>query len=453
LDTFGKISNSDPRHAAFATFLKFFRQGGHADTLIDRELRRGELQGSDRGLFAELVFGALRRCGTLDHIISGLVKRSLADMDPEILAILRLGLYQLRYLDRIPESAAVNESVKLAKIVSRSGSGFVNGVLRNYIRNAGGIVFPDSSVSPAAYIAAFHSHPEWLAKRWLEQLGEEEAKLLAAASSLPPSLTLRVNTLKTERRELLSKLSGKGVDARECVYSPVGVTVEGRHNIPELPGFSEGLFAVQDESSQMAAILLDPAPGERVLDACAAPGGKSGHMAQLMRNSGEIVAADISDAKLQLVTESAVRLGYEIIKTFNSDITCPGQFPERCFDRLLLDAPCSATGVIRRNPDVKWRVKPDDISGLAGLQKIMIGNVFKMLKPGGVMLYSTCSTDPEEDESVVHDLLLRQSDSVLEDMNLLFPELSPLFTKEGMLRTWPHRHSMDGFFAARIRKL
>lgn len=445
-------TSSNPRQAAASVLVRIHKEGSYADQLMDRELTRGNLSGPDRGLFAELVFGVLRRQGTLDYILTGLLTQPLARLEPQVLIFLRLGLYQLMYLDRIPESAAVNESVNLAKVSLPRASGLVNAVLRNYLRHKDSVVFPDPVAAPAASIAARHSHPAWLVKLWFSQLGEAETEHLAEASSLQPSLTLRANTLNVPRDELLQTFAANGIAATACRYSPHGIQVEGRHHIPGLPGFREGLFAVQDEASQIAALLLDPQPGERVLDACAAPGGKATHMAQLMANQGELLAMDVSHSKLPLIQETAARLGITIIRTRAADLLQSGAFPADAFDRILLDAPCSGLGVIRRNPESKWRLTPEDISRLAAVQKNLLKNAIRMLKPGGKLLYSTCSTSQEENEGVVADFLSRRPDCVLENLNGIFPGYGELFTPDGMYRTWPHRHGMDGFFAARIIK-
>jgi 16S rRNA (cytosine967-C5)-methyltransferase len=419
---------------------------------MDRELSSGRLNGPDRGLFAELVFGVLRRQGTLDHVLTGLLTQPLARLEPQVLIFLRLGLYQLMYLDRIPESAAVNESVNLAKQTLPRASGLVNAVLRNYLRHKDTVVFPDPVAAPAASIAARHSHPAWLVKLWFSQIGEAETELLAEASSLQPPLTLRTNTLLTSRDDLLERFATNGITAAPCRFSPFGIQVEGRHHIPGLPGFREGLFAVQDEASQLAVILLGPQPGERVLDSCAAPGGKATLLAQLMDNQGELLAMDVSASKLPLIQEAAQRLGITIIRTRAADLLQSGAFPADAFDRVLLDAPCSGLGVIRRNPEAKWRVTPEDVARLAATQKSLLKNAMRMLRPGGVLLYSTCSTTLEENEAVVRDFLSRHPHCVLENLNEIFPQYRGLFTEEGMFRSWPHRHGMDGFFSARIRK-
>jgi len=446
-------STANPRQAACETLLRIRKEGGFADRLIDIELSNGMLSGPDRGLYAELVFGVLRRQGTLDHILQQLLEKPMVELDPLALVILRIGLYQLTCLDRIPESAAVNESVNLAKLITPGTSGLINAVLRNYLRRRDTISFPDMATNPAAAIAARHSQPEWLVEQWIAQLGVVEAQQLAEASSQQPPLTLRVNTLRSDRDHLLQEFETQGIEAVPCRFSPDGITLAGRHTVSALPGFEAGLFAVQDEASQLAGQLLGAEPGERVWDACCAPGGKTCHIAQLMDDRGELVATDISRSKLSLVQDNLRRLGISSVSTTVADLHQPDTFPDGMFDRILLDAPCSGLGVIRRNPEAKWRLFSGDITRLAAVQKTLLKNAAARLKPGGTLLYSTCSTSEAENELVVEDFLLHNPGFMLENLNDLFPQWSQLFAFYGMFRVWPHRHGMDGFFAARIRRI
>ncbi len=446
-------SSANPRQTACETLLRIRKEGGFADRLIDSELSNGILIGPDRGLYAELVFGVLRRQGTLDHILQQLLEKPMIELDPLALVILRIGLYQLTCLDRIPESAAVNESVNLAKLITPGTSGLINAVLRNYIRRRDTISFPDMAANPAAAIAARHSQPEWLVEQWITQLGVAEAQQLAETSSQQPPLTLRVNTLRSDRSQLLQEFEKQGIEAAPCRFSPDGITLAGRHTVSALPGFEAGLFAVQDEASQLAGQLLGAEPGERVWDACCAPGGKACHIAQIMDDRGELVATDISRSKLTLVQDSLRRLGIGSVSTAVADLHQPDTFPEGSFDRILLDAPCSGLGVIRRNPEAKWRLFSGDITRLAAVQKTLLKNAATRLKQGGTLLYSTCSTSEAENELVVEDFLLHNPGFMLEDLNDLFPQWSQLIAFYGMFRVWPHRHGMDGFFAARIRRI
>ena len=442
-----------PRLAAYQLLTRLSGSDLHADDLVDQELSRGLLQGPDRGLFSELVFGVLRQQGTLDHYLAQLVDQPLPKLQRPVLLLLRLGLYQLRYLDRVPPHAAVHESVELAKQLCPKASGLVNGVLRAALRRHATLTLPDRHVAPAAWLAAAYSMPDWLAQQWLQQLGLSEAEMLAAATLEPPPLTLRTNTLRTTRTELLTLLAGRGIAAEPCRYASEGVRLlEGRF-VPELPGFSDGLFAVQDEASQLVAHLLGPQPGEKVLDVCAAPGGKATHLAQLMQDQGVLVASDLSQRKVHRIEQNAGRLGIDCLHLQVTDALQPEYQQGRQFDRVLLDAPCSGLGVIRRNPEAKWRLQPDSFARFADRQSLLLRQVAPLLRPGGVLVYATCSTAVAEDEAVIEDFLSCHPEFVVENGAQVCPAWAELFTPAGCLRTWPHRQGCDGFFAARFKRI
>jgi 16S rRNA (cytosine967-C5)-methyltransferase len=445
--------SSNPRQAALEILLRIEREQSYADLLIDQELSTGLLQGPDRGLFTELVFGVLRRRGTLDHIIDAFASQRTTKLERTVAALLRLGLYQTLFLDRIPVSAAVNETVKLAKIVAPRASGFINAVLRRADRERQAIPWPDRDKETTAFLAARYSQPRWLVEQWLTQLDLPETEQLAAAMLEPPTLTIRVNTLRTSRPALLERLQAEGIPARSSDYAPTGIHILTSIQPTKLPGFTEGMCTVQDESSQLAALFLVPTPGQRVLDLCAAPGGKATHLAQLMNNNGTLLAGDMDGRKLQRITETAARLGITIMETLRLDGSQPlKKLAGTTFDRILVDAPCTGLGVIRRNPEAKWRLTAADAVRLAELQGAILGNAALLLAPGGKLLYSTCSTSREENEGVIDDFLSQHTDFMVEDLGRLFPELAPLITERGMFRSWPHRHGMDGFFAARLTR-
>ena len=463
------MSDANPRRSAFDILLRIEKERSYADILIDRELSLGLLKGPDRGLLTELVYGVLRRQGTLDHIISHCSKQRLDKLERAVLLLLRLGLYQVFFLDRVPVSAAVNETVKLAHILAPRAVGFINAVLRRADRERDSVGYPDKTSDPVGFISACYSNPCWITEQWISQLGFEEAGALAQSMLTTPPFTVRVNTLKTGREELRARLATEGVTAEPARYSPFALHLSGPIQLGSLPSFREGLFTVQDESSQMAAILLAPQPGEQVLDLCAAPGGKTTHLAQLMDNRGVILACDAAPRKLELVEETAARLGITIITTapLNAARPLPPMVKPLTglhskgsdirmkadrFDRILVDAPCSGLGVLRRNPEGKWWKTPQNVAELVSTQKAILRNAASRLETGGILLYATCSTTREENEAVVDDFLSQRSDFMLEDLHKLFPAYAELFTKSGCFRSWPHRHGMDGFFAARLRK-
>lgn len=472
------MTTANPRRAAFDILLRIEKERSYADILIDRELSADALKGPDRGLLTELVYGVLRRRGTLDHIINQFSKQHAEKLERSVLILLRIGLYQEFFLDRVPVSAAVNETVELAHALAPRAAGFINAVLRRADRERDAIRYPDRDSDPAGFIAACYSNPLWITADWIGQLGVEAAEALARAMLVTPPFTVRVNTLKTSREELRARLATQGLAAEAGRYSPFALHLAGSIQLATLPSFREGLFTVQDESSQMAAILLDPRPGERVLDLCAAPGGKTTHIAQLMENRGAILACDAAPRKLELVEETAARLGITIIRTLplnaakpltpldgilSADAHSEGEGGDEAgaavrikaerFDRILVDAPCSGLGVLRRNPEGKWWKSRQNITELVLIQKAILRNAADRLAEGGTLLYATCSTTCEENEAVVDDFLSRRPDFVLEDLRALFPDYAKLFTERGCFRSWPHRHGMDGFFAARLRRI
>jgi len=448
------VKKKNPRQAALDILLRIEREDSYADILVDRELSTGQLEGPDRGFLTELVFGVLRRRGTLDHVIDCFSDRKTAKLERVVAILLRLGLYQELFLDRVPVSAAVNETVKLAKIHAPRAAGFVNAVLRRADRERESIPWPDRSADLAAFLAARYSQPRWLVEQWIGQLGPIEAESLAAAMIETPPLTLRVNTLKASRDEFLARLEAAGVAARPTDYSPVGIHILSAAHPAGLSGFAEGLFTVQDESSQLASLFLDPQPGQRVLDLCAAPGGKTTHLAQLMENRGSLLACDLDKRKLRRIEETAERLGISVIETMSLDGSLPlDALGARTFDRILVDAPCSGLGVIRRNPEAKWRLSLFDSSRLAQLQGAILQNAADRLETGGILVYSTCSTSTEENEAVIDVFLSERHDFVVENLRDLFPRYAELCTDRGMFRGWPHRYGMDGFCAVRLKKI
>ena len=447
------MPTTNPRRAAYDILLRIENERSYADILIDRELSVGALQGPDRGLLTELVYGVLRRRGTLDHVINQFSKQHVEKLERAVLILLRLGLYQAYYLDRIPVSAAVNETVKLAHALAPRAAGFINAILRSADRERDAIRYPDRASDPASFIAACYSTPRWIAADWIEQLGTEEAEALAQAMLATPPFTVRVNTLKTGREDLKARLASEGIAAEAGRFSPFALRLSGSVQLAAVASFREGLFTVQDESSQLAAIFLAPRPGERLLDICAAPGGKTTHLAQLMENRGTILACDAAPRKLELIEETAARLGVTIITTLPLNAARSLQpLRDGKFDRILVDAPCSGLGVLRRNPEGKWWKTRQNIAELVLVQKAILGNAAGRLAEGGTLLYATCSTTREENEAVVDDFLSRRTDFVLEDLRELFPDYEELLTERGCFRSWPQRHGMDGFFAARLRR-
>ncbi len=421
-------------------------KGGFAKRAID-DAFDNPLSPQDKSLIMEIVYGVLRHRRRLDWIIEARAGRKIETIDPYARNILRMGTYQVLFLDRIPEWAAVNESVELAKLYGHSGiAGFVNGVLRNIIRNKDALTYPSIEDNPILHISVVYSHPEWLVRRWVKSFGIDETISLCKANNEIPPLTLRTNSLLISREELLYALREEVEDAEATNLSPYGIRIKGFPHITELQSYKKGFFQVQDEGAQLIAPMLDPKAGERVLDACAGPGGKATHIAEIMGNNGEIIALDMDDGKLKLLRENIERLGIKIIKITKADAT-QDLSHLGTFDRILLDAPCSGLGVLRRHPEGKWRKTEGIIKEFQRIQSAMLKSVSPLLKQGGKMVYCTCSTEPEEGEYVIENFLKENPDFYIDNPS---SNLTAGVMDKGFLRVYPHIHGTDGFFAAMI---
>ncbi|MBM4341216.1 MAG: 16S rRNA (cytosine(967)-C(5))-methyltransferase RsmB [Deltaproteobacteria bacterium] len=425
----------------------------HPDQLLNDSFKRyRHLTPLDRRFLTELTYGVLRWRERLDWAIHHLSTIPFEKIEPETLNILRLGLYQIEFLTRTPASAAVNESVELAKRHRGSGGGgFVNAVLRSFLRKKTEIPIPEINQDPTLHLSIVHSHPLWLVQRWVRELGiEETAKICTFNNQISP-LTLRTNTLKNSREELMERLRSKELAASPTIFSEDGIQLDSPPPVSELPFFKEGPYIIQDEASQLVTSVLDPKPGEKILDGCAAPGGKTTHIAQKMENRGEICALDLSKEKNDLIKEICVRLGITIVKTMIRNSTHP--LPETMmFDRVLADVPCSGLGTLRKNPDLKWRKGEEDIKRLSELQTAILNNLSMYVKSGGVLGYSTCTVFREENEEVVESFLKNHPEFRLDPMAEVLPEKFHPLIRNRYLKTFPPKDEMDGFFIARLIK-
>jgi len=401
-----------------------------------------------------LTYGVFRWRGKLDWVIRQFSKIPLEKIELETLNILRLGLYQILFLSRTPASAAVNESVELAKrIRGKGGAGFVNALLRSSIRQKDEIYYPDIAEEAALHISINQSHPLWLVERWVKEMGVEETLNICTFNNRISSLTLRTNTLKMNRKDLLEKLRQKELEPFPTTYSEEGIVLKDPPPTSELPSIKEGLYIIQDEASQLVTAVLDPKPGERILDGCAAPGGKTTHIAQKMENQGEIYALDLGQGKLDLIEEMCQRSGIKIVKTIKGDAAQPLPILRGLkFDRVLADVPCSGFGTLRRNPDLKWRRGEGDIKRLSELQFSILKNLSVYVKEGGVLIYSTCTIFHEENEDVVEKFLEGHPEFQLDRMDKVLPEKYHTFIQNRYFKTFPPKDEMDGFFVARMIK-
>jgi 16S rRNA (cytosine967-C5)-methyltransferase len=445
----------DARSLALRVLQRVEESGAYADLALHAALARSRLDPRDRAFATELVYGTLRFRGRLDFLLAHVTGRPLARLEHGIVQVLRLGAYQLVFCDRVPDAAAVSESVRLAHAAGMGrAAGLVNASLRRLARDHAAIALPALADDPIAHLVHTLSFPQWLAERWVAQLGADEAAALATALNETPPRTLRANRLRVDRAALLAELLPRFPLAAACRFAPDGVTLGRRGDPAGDPAFQQGRMTVQDEASQLVVEVLDPQPGERVLDACAAPGAKATAIAERVGASGEVVALDRNERRLGLVARDALRLGLENLRTLVADASAaeiPG-LDARPFDRILVDAPCSGLGALRRNPDARWRVQPEAIAQLAAVQRAILAAVSKRLRPGGTLVYSTCTLSPEENDDVVEWLLAHTPELRRAPESALPPSLRPLVGGDAVLRCWPQHHDTDGFFAARLER-
>jgi 16S rRNA (cytosine967-C5)-methyltransferase len=450
LDSTGRFS---PRQAAVLILNRIEEQDAFAEPLLDHYLSNSRTKDErDRGLITQLVFGTLRMRGYLDWII-GLFYRG----DPDTMAtglknILRTALFQLRFMDRLPPHAVVNEAVKMTESAFRGRGALVNAILRNYLRKRDGIALPDQSKDAVSHLAVACSHPRWLLEKWIALFGEEEAECLCHANNVIPPVTVRINTLKTSRQTLLADMRNRGWKATAASYAPDAVhLIHPQEPVRNTPWYCNGEIHLQDEGSQLISQYLDPQPGEQILDLCAGTGGKTTQLAALMCNRGRILALDNLAQKLEALQNLAFRMGATIIEPLCCDGRAkpPAAFMA-LFDRVLVDAPCTGTGTLRRNPEIKWRLTPEAIPPAVEQQRELLDGAVAYLKQGGTLVYSTCSLLPEENEDQIAAFLTRHPGFHCEVSTGGVSE--DCIDENGFLKTFPHRHNTDGFFAALLRK-
>jgi 16S rRNA (cytosine967-C5)-methyltransferase len=395
----------------------------------------------DRGLATRLAYGVVQRKATLDHVIETLARRRTAKLEPAVLAALRLGVFQLAYMDRVPAHAAVGESVELAKRHSRGGAGLVNAVLRRAVKEARPLIdaLPDGTSAEAALR---HSHPLWIAELWFDQLGADAARALMAANNEPAEAAIRANTLKTTAAELAAQLPAEPADL------PDALVLTAPFDAFASPLWREGLFMPQSRAAQGVSRALDPQPGERVLDLCAAPGAKTTHLAALMGDDGHVTAVEAHAGRAEALRRTAGRMGATCVEVLTADATEPhtGEY-----DRVLVDPPCSDLGTLAARPDARWRKQPHNVDELVELQRRILERGAQVVRPGGVMVYSTCTISPRENERQIEAFLGRHADFQLDDI----PSDLPVWdhpTVPRVRQTFPHRDGTDGFFIARLRR-
>ena len=445
----------DPRLLALTILI----ENDHSKFSLDKTLEKHSTQldmlsHRDRALANAIVYGTLRWRENLDWLIAPFSKRNLDQIEPEILYTLRMGLYQTVFMERIPVSAAVNTAVNAAKKIANKGAaGFVNAVLRKATTRYKEVALPDIKTNPALFVSKSRSIPLWLSQRWTQRFGLDECiNLLDSINTIPP-ITLRTNTLKTNREALLMLMKEHVETITPTIHAPDGLCVTRPKLALHLThAFKTGLFQVQDEATQIVTTLVDPKPGEKILDACAGIGGKTGHMGQTMKNQGNIVAWDLDPKKLAVLSTEMERLGITNVTTKKMDaLDIDPAEQGNLFDRVLVDAPCTGLGVLRRNPDARWSHSPKDITRLAALQKKILNNLASLVKPGGILVYAVCSCEPEENKEVVDWFLNNRKEFTLVPHPHGLP--SNVLTPDGrFFKTYPQFLGMDGFFAATMKK-
>lgn len=442
------------RELALDALLRIETEGAYSNLAVNRLLSGHDLSRKDAALATELIYGTIQRKNTLDFCISRYVSGSGKRLSPWVVQLLRMSFYQIVYLDRIPPHSAVNEAVTIARKRGHAGiAGLVNAVLRRALREPERMNIPEN-LPPAAAISLAHSHPEWLVARWIRAFGEETARRICEANNVPPRTAIRVNPLRASRNGVLDMLESEGIRARASAIAPAGIVAEDGGHLAAKPGFARGLYSIQDESSMLVAELLDPKPGMTVLDCCAAPGGKTAHIAEKMENRGTVIANDLHPHKVRLIEQQLERLGLTCVRTETGDAAeLPQRHAPESFDRILLDAPCTGFGVIRRKPDLKWTKREEDIAGISAVQARLLDAVSGLVKPGGILVYSTCTLEREENEEQVDAFLARHPEFVPDESAAdRLPALRPSFAEPGRLRIFPHDFGSDGFFIAALRK-
>jgi 16S rRNA (cytosine967-C5)-methyltransferase len=441
------------RHLASDILDQVQKNKAFAGFLLDEYLDAFEISGTPDGrLLTHLVYGVLRQRGHLDWILAKLCRRNWEKMDESVKNILRSGLFQLKFSSRLPAFAVIDEAVKVTKNVNFAKSGLVNAVLRNFLRHGDEITFPSPDKNPAEYISAFHSHPLWLVRNWIKSFGIKETEALCAADNELPPLTLRTNTLKITRDDLKEKLSTAGSDVKCTSFSPDGLVLDNNEApLRKTKFFQDGYMRIQDEGSQLISYVVNPKSAESVLDVCSGAGGKTTHLAAILKNHGIISAIDNDFNKIEELKNDAKRLGITIIGTYQADMT--GVLPNFLKDKfahVLVDAPCTGLGTLRRNPEIKWHISAADFFDLNKTQQKILHNASSAVKSGGHLIYSTCSFAPQENEHIVSNFLKEHSDFSISPLPGIIS--SQFIDDQGYFRTFPHLHNMDGFFVAVLKR-
>ncbi|AXH98657.1 16S rRNA (cytosine(967)-C(5))-methyltransferase RsmB [Sporosarcina sp. PTS2304] len=438
-----KIWRGNVRDAALSILMDIENEQAFSNLLLHKTIELYDLPQKDRALLTELTYGTLQHQMTLDYYLAPFVRGKL---QPWVRQLLRMSVYQIIFLTKIPEHAVVNEAVKIANKRGHKGvSSMVNGILRTILRE--GVPALDEIEDPIERLSIETSHPQWLIRRWIEQYGIEEATAIAVVNNMPPVTTARINTTKTNRGEVIGLLKKEGVIASPGNLTAHSIQVESG-NLALTDAYKQGLLTVQDESSMLPALALQVEPGMEVLDMCAAPGGKTTHIAERMKNDGVIQAHDLHPHKLRLIEQNAQRLGLTSIRTASGDSRkLLETYAPQSFDRVLVDAPCSGLGVIRRKPEIKYKKTVQDLENLAQIQKDLLTVASQLVKKDGLLVYSTCTIEQTENQGIIEWFLKQKSDFELVPLQIIDQEDAREY-----VQILPHQYESDGFFVAALRR-
>lgn len=424
------------------------RTDAYLDKILEIELKNSDLSGVDKALLFEIVHGVIRWLNRIDWILNGFYKGQFSKCIPNIKNAMRVAMYQILFLDKVPDYAAVNEAVEFVKkLQGQKPADLTNAVLRNIIKKKDAIRYPDREEEATAYFSAYYSHPSWLVKRWINRWGEEFTEKLLVSNNEKPILVLRVNNLVASKKELTELLQKVNLGYKESDYLDDFIKLNNLTNISDWEYFAKGYFTIQDESTGLACKLLDPRPGMRVLDFCAAPGGKTGMLADLMNNEGTLVAIDKFESRLKILQKNLERLRVNNVETHAVDAL---EFESEPFDRILVDVPCSGLGTLTKKPDIKWKRDIGDFRKLTATQSQLLDAASKLLKKGGYIVYSTCTIEPEENFEVIEKFLMSNPDYEIVFPGNEFPE--SLVSEKGYIQSFPNVHGMDGAFAIRLMR-
>lgn len=434
------------RSIALKILNRVFNEGAYSNLVLSSELNNSNLNDKDKALVTEIVYGTIRRKNSLDTLIASFV-RDIKMMDKRVLNILRIAMYQLKFLDKVPSYAACNEAVEQAKKISISSSKLVNGILRSYGKKGeSGLVFKNK-IYELAYTYSFEP---WLIRLFIKQYGEEDAIRILNGLNLTPKVTVRVNSLKGDFDEVFEELEEFGYNVEEGYICPEAISIKGGKSVEDNKVFNEGKITVQDESAMLVAPLLDIAHDETVLDLCSAPGGKTTHIAELLENTGKVLAFDLHENKLGLIKENCKRLGIKNVELKQMDATKIDVNLIGAGDKILLDVPCSGLGIIKRKPEIKWNKNREELKEIVKVQREIMENAWQYLKQGGTMVYSTCTLNKEENEQNIEWFLNKHKNCTLE--KVFIGDGDNLRYENGMLTVLPNEY-MDGFFIAKLKKI